>query len=272
MIGENIKKFRTEKEWTQKDLADRLYVTAQAVSRWENGEVEPSISTVTTMAELFGVSVDEMLGRASDSAQEPEVIVKTEYVYKEAPKQALATCEKCNELIYKKEDIVRTGGRVLCASCHKAAQQSEKRARTQYGLKCRIHSFIWGGLAALVSLILAIVFFAQQSTAAGWGMIVIGVLAFTYISCLILHNNFIMDMTSTIMGWGFVTFPGLIFELSLDGIIWLLTVKLAFWLIGIVLAILFSALAIVLGALMSVIVYPFALVKNICAPQTSEEY
>lgn len=37
MIGQNIRKLRTEKQMTQKALADRLFVTAQAVSRWENG-------------------------------------------------------------------------------------------------------------------------------------------------------------------------------------------------------------------------------------------
>ena len=47
MIGENIKRYRNEKKMTQQELADKLYVTAQAVSRWEKNEVEPSIATIT---------------------------------------------------------------------------------------------------------------------------------------------------------------------------------------------------------------------------------
>ena len=51
--------------------------------------------------------------------------------------------------------------------------------------------------------------------------------------------------------------------LDLDGIIWLITVKLLFWVLGFLLATLFGLLAIILGLALSVVVYPFALVKNI---------
>ena len=62
MIGDNIRRLRAEKGMTQKEIADRLFVTAQAVSRWENGEVEPSLNTITELAKIFEVSVDELLG------------------------------------------------------------------------------------------------------------------------------------------------------------------------------------------------------------------
>ena len=55
MIGDNIRALRTEKGMTQKEIADRLFVTAQAVSRWENGEVEPSLNTIMELAKIFGV-------------------------------------------------------------------------------------------------------------------------------------------------------------------------------------------------------------------------
>ena len=53
MLGEKIKRIRNEKGMTQKELADKLFVTAQAVSRWENNEVEPSISTLIEIAKIF---------------------------------------------------------------------------------------------------------------------------------------------------------------------------------------------------------------------------
>ena len=72
MIGDQIKKFRTKQGMTQQNLADKLFVTAQAVSRWENGEVEPSLSTITNMAKIFGVSTDEMLGIDPGEQKEEE--------------------------------------------------------------------------------------------------------------------------------------------------------------------------------------------------------
>ena len=53
MIGANIKRLRTQHGMTQKNLADKLFVSAQAVSRWENDEVEPSIGTIMDLAKIF---------------------------------------------------------------------------------------------------------------------------------------------------------------------------------------------------------------------------
>ena len=61
--------------------------------------------------------------------------------------------------------------------------------------------------------------------------------------------------------------PGLIFTLDLDGIIWFLTVKLLFWILGIVLAILCGLLGICVGLAVSVFVYPYALYQNIKHPE-----
>ncbi len=128
----------------------------------------------------------------------------------------------------------------------------------------RTHSFVWGGLAAAIFIVIGIVATVSSSdfvNLALWG--VIGVLAFTLLSCLILGNNFIGDLLLEIFSWGFVRMPMLIFELDLDGIIWLLTVKLLFWILGIILAILCGILAIIVGMIVSIFVYPFAIYKNV---------
>ena len=72
MIGANIKKLRLQHGMTQKNLADKLFVSAQAVSRWENDEVEPSIGTILELAKIFGVTADEILG--IESKEEPTEI------------------------------------------------------------------------------------------------------------------------------------------------------------------------------------------------------
>ena len=49
-FGENIRKAREEKGITQQTLADQLYVTRQAVSRWENGSRYPDLLTAKALA------------------------------------------------------------------------------------------------------------------------------------------------------------------------------------------------------------------------------
>ncbi len=128
----------------------------------------------------------------------------------------------------------------------------------------RNKSFIWGGVIAGVLLIAGLLISINSSNFSVLGIFaVLGVLSFTLVSCLILDNNFVCGMIAEVFSWGFVQMPGLIFTLDLDGIIWLLTVKLLFWIIGIILAVICGVLAIALGLVMSVFVYPFALRKNI---------
>ena len=60
-FGETIVLLRREKGLTQKDLADKLGVTDKAVSRWETGKNYPDIETLKELAEVLGVSVNELL-------------------------------------------------------------------------------------------------------------------------------------------------------------------------------------------------------------------
>ena len=60
-FGEKIKSLREQNGITQDDLAERLYVTRTAVSKWENDKGLPSIDTLKRIAELFGVTLDELV-------------------------------------------------------------------------------------------------------------------------------------------------------------------------------------------------------------------
>ena len=48
--------------WTQEMLAEKLGITFQAVSKWENGLSSPDISMLPVLSQLFGVSVDDLFG------------------------------------------------------------------------------------------------------------------------------------------------------------------------------------------------------------------
>ena len=60
-VSETIIKLRTEKGWTQQDLADRLIVSRSLVSMWELGTRKPDRFSVERMAELFGVSSGDIV-------------------------------------------------------------------------------------------------------------------------------------------------------------------------------------------------------------------
>lgn len=60
-IGNFIKSIRKENNLTQKDLADRLGVTYQAVSKWENGKNIPDIAILKQISEEFNIDIHELL-------------------------------------------------------------------------------------------------------------------------------------------------------------------------------------------------------------------
>ena len=63
-IGKNIFELRKAKNVTQEALAAELGVTAAAVSKWENGYTLPDILMLCALADFFGVTTDELLGRS----------------------------------------------------------------------------------------------------------------------------------------------------------------------------------------------------------------
>ena len=63
-MGDKICALRKEKRLTQKELADQMNVTDKAVSKWERNISCPDISSIPTLAEILGVSADELLNAA----------------------------------------------------------------------------------------------------------------------------------------------------------------------------------------------------------------
>lgn len=64
-IGKKIVTLRKQNNMTQMELADRMGISFQAVSNWERGNSMPDISKLPELAEIFGVSLDELLGEKS---------------------------------------------------------------------------------------------------------------------------------------------------------------------------------------------------------------
>ena len=285
-IGAKIKEFRTREGLTQKQLADELCVTYQAVSRWENDDTEPSFDTLKDMCRILNCSTDELFGIEKNDINNKDDAqgAPTEIYSKQQP--VLAVCEHCNKPIYDSDDLnrienskrvwsgrsshVETTKTVLCNTCNEQRlleEKQEKQRQETYRLeglkKRRIHSLIWPSLIFVALLTTGIVGFAIGDTNLGIGGVVCSVLGFTFTATMILNNTFITDMWEEIASWGFVRLPGIIFEFSFDGLVFLIAMKILFFVLGMSLAVLAFIFATAIAALLSLFVYPFAIIKNV---------
>ena len=57
-----LSRLRTERGLSQDELAEQMFVTRQAVSRWENGETTPNVETLKRLSQFFDVSINTLLG------------------------------------------------------------------------------------------------------------------------------------------------------------------------------------------------------------------
>ena len=91
-FGEKIQKLRNQNKWTQEQLAEKLYVSRTAVSKWESGKGYPNIDSLKGIAKLFNKTIDELL-----SSEEIIDIAKEENT---------SNIKRINNLIYGLLDII----------------------------------------------------------------------------------------------------------------------------------------------------------------------
>lgn len=72
IFAEKLKIERKNKGWSQEELAEKLFVSRQSVSKWENGQNYPSIEIIIKLSDLFGITIDELL--RSDEELKKKVI------------------------------------------------------------------------------------------------------------------------------------------------------------------------------------------------------
>ena len=286
MIGQNIKRLRLENNMTQKNLADRLFVTAQAVSRWENGDVEPSLNTVAELARIFGVSTDEILGVADANREFEQDFAEEEYAeesdaeeeqqraytesheqrryYEERP-QMLALCEKCNNPIYKPEDIFRyrddqTGAKCIrCRACEIKFRKMVADRANKFFAEDKAKKLKKARRGRAKNIVLACFFVAL----------------FIYWS---ITNEFSFDLLLGALIWqcmlGTIFFRNTKFGRMLCKItLWhefsdadLGMLNLVIWVIDIAIILASGLVAFVVGAVTGPIFYTFAIIRNIKSP------
>ena len=91
-FGEKVQKLRNQNKWTQEQLAEKLYVSRTAVSKWESGKGYPNIDSLKDIAKLFNKKIDELLS--------------SEEIIDIAKKENTSNIKRTNNLIYGLLDII----------------------------------------------------------------------------------------------------------------------------------------------------------------------
>lgn len=292
-LGKKLKKLRTEKGLTQKNLAEQLHVTFQTVSKWESDINEPDITTLKQLSKFYGCSINDLLNDASSETKEnnvgetvdnkpTEVITKTIVVHQNE-KHVCARCGKDieeNELV--SEDITKKErhGRIIRSvnvgqtyyhrdcldEIKKEREINENTIRTKKASTSKKKCFGWGIAAGVVALIIALAVFLTHTnivhpTLGVLYSVLIGYGLFAMIYCII-SDSYIGDIFLWCSGFS-IKFPGLIFSFDLDGLAWLIAMKILFAAIGFIIGVVVLLAGTALCALLGGFSFPFVLAHNI---------
>ena len=71
-FGQRLQRLRKNASLTQEDVATKLNITGQAVSKWENDVSAPDISVLVELSDILGVTLDELLGKERETSLIPQ--------------------------------------------------------------------------------------------------------------------------------------------------------------------------------------------------------
>lgn len=273
-LGNLLASKRKLANMTQQQVGDALNVSPQAVSKWENDLAQPDLSSLKRLAELYGVPVSQLIDAADEQepeapapepTPEPAPAPQPTVTYIEVPqKPVLAVCEDCNKPLYEGKEIVRgtrthVSGRsrtsvpyVICTKCNQKRKKKSAEIEMAEAKKDKKLAIIWGIIFALI--VGVGLFFVPQIR---FWSILLGFCTFCLTGCVFIDESFVGDMWLNMISWSFHA-PGVIFTFDLDGVIWLIAVKILFWIIGV----LFAILAFLFGTAVGFVFAPFAVIYD----------
>lgn len=281
-LGQKLAGYRRLSGMTQQQLGDYLNISPQAISKWEKDLSEPALATLRALSELYKVSVDEILDLKSGFPSTGALLNNEE---KEAEKETSTTvtigfCKECG-ITVTEENLGRKQPAVLCKHCLEmkeariqAAAEAE-RARIQQEVqrekysreirkeKANKHLILSLSFAAAAAIIVLVLFITSMIEDFSMGLFVTALIftyvTFSFVACLF-YDCIVQEV---ILDWftKSLNLPGLIFTFDLDGIIWLIGMKLLFWVIGLIFGIFTAIIGIIIGAVCAPFVFPFVMRK-----------
>ncbi|MDE5721530.1 MAG: helix-turn-helix domain-containing protein [Clostridia bacterium] len=258
--GEKIAALRKSRGMTQAELGSELNVTFQAVSKWERGESLPDFATMSKISKLFGVPLEYFGDGDYQPAEETAATAAAV-----AQPRMLGVCTVCGKVVNEGEEA-QTSPALICKACterkaeeiRRAAEEEEnKRERAkQYDIahnkKWRNVGLIVAACVCLALIITISVVWGTGKTKFSWiglgAYAVFLLFAFTFISQMF-WNGTVLEVA--LFGVHIIGTPGVIFTLDLDGIIFLIAVKILFMLLKFVCLILFTLLTFIAAFIIS---------------------
>ena len=260
--GKIIAQLRREHNMTQAELGAKLNVTYQAVSKWENDQSQPDFATMAQIAELFHVPLTIFL-----SGEENEAAVATAAA--ESAEPVLGYCTVCGNAV-RQDNVAQQRPVLICKDCveadarrkeEEARAAEEQKERQEQGRKLankrtRNRGLIWGGVIALVVMILVAVFYAIGGGTAGAGIVAVlitGIFIYTFVAQMF-WGGFVFE--TCLFGGKIIGTPGVIFSFDLDGFIFLIVMKVIFALLKLFIFL----ITFVFFAIVSILLSPFTFV------------
>ena len=278
-FGEKIRKLRTEAGITQKELADKLNVTYQTVSKWENDTNEPDFSTLKELVKILNCTIEYLFDDQVVLLKEKTEIVENEKTI-QSNKVRITTCRDCARPIYSGDTSHqferKTSSGVkeivtVCSDCfEKHAELNRKKdellsrplkptKKTYAGPfqkitdknnpKALIWAIVLGVVGSIITLIVCVI---NNEVGIGWTIaapLLVGYSLMATIYC-IFTSSFVSDVFMEVASWS-IRFPGLIFTWDLEGFMWLIVMKILFFILGITIGIGVFLFALTLSALLS---------------------
>jgi len=127
MIGDKIKTLRMKKHITQEELANLLYVTPQAISKWEKGISVPDTAILIPLSDIFKVSVDFLLRDETNDEKVINIVknalrfdytIDDDGLFKWVSGVVKNNSEHDIESIYYKIEFIDENGSVIDSYCH----------------------------------------------------------------------------------------------------------------------------------------------------------
>lgn len=268
-FGQKIKHLRTKANLTQKELAEKMNVTFQTISKWESDTNEPDIESIRRLSNVLGCSIEYLFNQDDDEPIQPKEEIpqvdekkeekkeETAPVVVEEPLPAPTTVEQKKEVEDDVEPLLKSDGKILKPKS--VPTQSKFKQRDDHKV------LIWSIVVAIVGFIISLTCFIVYRQYVSIPLIVIGPILIAYalladVYC-IFTDTYISEIFITIATKS-IHFPGLIFSWSLDGIAWLIGMKILFAILGFLASIAIVGFALFLSTILAIVSFIPIVIKN----------